>query len=201
MVLSIVALGACGRSSPAAAGAQRLPQIDTLPSGKATLTFGDGTRLETQLHEVRYIGRLPSQTKSDYVVLSGRGCTECDANIQLYIHSPSDGPMRGEAEQPNYPYPGLIQEWDSDLPGDTIAERGHAFIGECIDGSSPVVLWLMEERTAPGVLTPMAYRARVIADSLHFEPVEPRIELGDVRGRVQQGRCREIAPLTQPRPP
>lgn len=201
LALTSLALSACERSSPGIAGGHLSPQIDTLPSGQATLTFSDGTRLETHLHQVRYIGRLPSQTKSDYVVLSGRGCTECDAGIQLYIHSPSDGALGAEAEQPNYPHPGLLQEWNSDAPGDTIAERGHAFIGECISGNEPVVVWLMEERTAPGILKPVTYRARVVADSLRFEAVEPGIPLGHLRARVQQGRCREIASITQPRPP
>src|SRR5262245_15239159 len=81
-------------------------EIENRGDQPTVLVFDDGTRFQTTLFEVRVLGVLQSDRKAPYFVLEGRGCTACDANTTIYIHSPSDGPMRGEAKQRRFAYPG-----------------------------------------------------------------------------------------------
>src|ERR1043166_3621001 len=72
----------------------------------SVLVFSDGSRFETTLFDVRVLGALRTSYKAPYIVLAGRGCIQCDANISIYIHSPSDGAMRDQGTQPRFTYPG-----------------------------------------------------------------------------------------------
>jgi hypothetical protein len=49
--------------------------------------------LKTSLHELRYIDKY-NGNKAPFLILSGRGCDECDANISIYICSPGDVPLK-----------------------------------------------------------------------------------------------------------
>ena len=61
---------------------------------------------KTTLYHLKVIGELTTVRKLPYYILSGIGCHECDANVSIYIHSPSNGPMKNEAEQKRFDYPG-----------------------------------------------------------------------------------------------
>lgn len=74
------------------------------------IVFKDGGKFETNLYDLKYIGQLSAKNKAPFLILSGRSCTDCDENISLYIHSPSDGPMPNELNLPRYNYPG--REYD-----------------------------------------------------------------------------------------
>src|SRR5215467_16067752 len=66
----------------------------------------DGSKFKTTLYGLNVIGELKTAHKLPYYILSGVGCDGCDANTSLYIHSPSDGPMKNEGEQRRFYYPG-----------------------------------------------------------------------------------------------
>jgi hypothetical protein len=55
---------------------------------------------------MKVIGQLRTTKKAPYFILSGTTCTECDENISIYIHSPSDGAMKNEGEQRRFAYSG-----------------------------------------------------------------------------------------------
>src|SRR5206468_4021991 len=74
-----------------------------MPNGldsAATIQFHNGRRFVTGLYDVKFLGLLPSRA-APYVVLSGRGCQECDANISIYVLSPL-GPRVFEATTTRY---------------------------------------------------------------------------------------------------
>jgi hypothetical protein len=60
---------------------------------------------------MKVVGRLKTEHKLPYYILSGFGCYGCDANRSIYIHSPSDGPMKNEGEQPRFSYPGKEMDY------------------------------------------------------------------------------------------
>ena len=89
---------------PAAHG--QTAKVVTGKDGIGTLVFPDCTRFETTLYHLKVIGKLNAAHKLPYFILSGVGCTECDANVAIYIHSPSIGPMHGEGSQQRFYCPG-----------------------------------------------------------------------------------------------
>jgi hypothetical protein len=70
------------------------------------LTLPDGSKFKTALYGMKVIGQLRTTKKAPYFILSGTTCTECDENISIYIHSPSDGAMKNEGEQRRFAYSG-----------------------------------------------------------------------------------------------
>ncbi len=66
------------------------------------LDLPDGSKFQTNLYDMKVIGPLRTVHKLPYYVMSGVGCQECDANMSIYIHSPSDGPMEDEGSQPRF---------------------------------------------------------------------------------------------------
>jgi hypothetical protein len=80
--------------------------VITDKDGVGILVLPDGSKFRTTLYGLKLIGELKSARKLPYYVLSGVGCDECDARTSLYVHSPSDGPMKNEGEQRRFDYPG-----------------------------------------------------------------------------------------------
>src|SRR5712691_10681761 len=69
----------------------RSPSTATEVDSPSVIYFHNGKRFQTGLFQVQFQGLLPT-SGTPYLVLSGRGCTECDANITLYILSPVGPP-------------------------------------------------------------------------------------------------------------
>jgi hypothetical protein len=163
--------------------------------------FAGGHRFDTSLHGAELLGALPAQDKAPFLVLAGFGCTDCDINRSLYIHSPSDGPAAGES-QPRFVYPGTLVEWDTPAPDGEILRRARAFVGTCLESAEPVVLWVTEAGPAQEPGRTLAEIARVEADTLRLDTLpHPQRVLAAAEGAVRGGRCREIPPLEQLREP
>ena len=80
-----------------------------------TIYFKNGKKYDTKLYDLKYIGQLQTKHKAPYLILSGRGCDECDASISIYFQSPSDGPMKDEAGQTRFEYPGNERDFESNV--------------------------------------------------------------------------------------
>lgn len=65
---------------------QQPPSPNRLTS-PAIIRFRNGQQFATGLYDMTFLGTLLSG-KAPYVVLSGRGCTGCEANVSIYILSP-----------------------------------------------------------------------------------------------------------------
>ncbi len=52
---------------------------ETLPRvrGGRTLVWPDGRQFSTPLFGLSVVGQLPAASKSPYLILAGRGCTDC----------------------------------------------------------------------------------------------------------------------------
>lgn len=93
-LLFFIALTLCTATAQQV-GEQRV----TSTSVTGVLSLPDGSKFKTSLYGMKVIGQLRTTKKVPYFILSGTTCTGCDENVSIYIHSPSDGPMKNEAEQ------------------------------------------------------------------------------------------------------
>jgi len=153
------------------------------------LKYGNGKTFLTEVLQPRYIGQLPTRNKTPYLVFSGRTCINCDANLSIYIHSPSDGPMLGKARDPHFSYPGQYRDPETEQ----LAYVVRTFIGNCLESSNdPVVLWFQRERKDSGQWERRLYVAQIVDDRLesHAWTKDPP-KLSAVLAAKKRG-CREI---------
>lgn len=143
MLCIVVLLAACGQkpsSTPAARAP--LPTVEEAHSDNGlyqmgTLDLPNGSKFQTTLFDLKVIGELQTVHKLPYYVLSGVGCEECDANTSIYIHSPSDGPMKDEGTQQRFDYPG--QEFS--LEDHSVISTTRTFLGDCALDYPNAVIW------------------------------------------------------------
>ena len=103
-----------------------------------TIYFKNGKKYETKLYDLKYIGQLQTKHKAPYLILSGRGCDECDAGTSIYIQSPSDGPMKDEAGQTRYEYPGNERDFESN----ELLLKSHMYFTKGNKPDANYVIWL-----------------------------------------------------------
>jgi hypothetical protein len=192
MTLEVAVLSLCVPSTPAqqpstkTAGTaeDRLPHI----VDGHVLEWPDGRRFVTTLFGVRLIGEPPGTTKLPFLVLAGRGCSDCDANESIYIHSPSDGPMKPEARQPRYFYPGKLSSY---LDGILLSES-RMFWGRCLSGRPAGVIWYQRENQEDGAWKASVYFVEIVGDSLQRGFLKPQPTIRTTLDRVSSGECREL---------
>ena len=107
------------------------------------IIYNNNKELQTKLFELKYIGVIPSQKKEPFFIVSGRGCQGCDANISIYIHSPSDGSMEYEATQERFSHPGVLKN----IFTKQIIAKSRAFFGEVLPGKNGVI-WFTDYQGA-----------------------------------------------------
>jgi hypothetical protein len=204
--LIVLALAACGGPVPDTASAGiperwRVVQVENRAERAGIVHYAGGQQLETALMRVEHLGELPAKGKAPFLVLAGYGCNDCDINRNLYIHSPSDGPIKGEA-QPRYTYPGTLIEWETPSPAGEVIERSRVFVGECVSQAGPVVLWVTERPASKGPPAQVAEIVHVEADTLRTDRLgDPQRVLHAAEQAAGRRRCRELAPLEQMREP
>lgn len=135
--------------------------VEVLRTDSASIIFNDSSEFQTNLYELNFIAQLPTKTKIPYLILTGRQCTMCDANISIYIHSPSDGPMKGEHEQDRYGLPGELYYWED---GELIAKK-RTFYGEVFPNNHGVA-WYQSELDEHGNWIKSTYFAGILGDTL-----------------------------------
>lgn len=176
-----------------ASSASRAPShvrtVENYADRPSVVVLDGGKRFETTLYEVKILGELRTERKLPYLAMAGRGCPDCDANAAIYIHSPSDGPMRGEASQPRYMFPGREVFYED---GKLLYEA-RVFIGACLPGHDNAVVWHQRERTKRNDWLETVFVAGVRHDRLATRGIEaPNPSLSDTLELVRVTRCREI---------
>jgi Carboxypeptidase regulatory-like domain len=167
-------------------------------SGVGVLELPDGARFKTALYELRVIGQVKTTRKLPYYVLSGRGCQECDASTSIYIHSPSDGPMKNEGEQRRFAYPGKETSYEDGSP----LYEARMFFGDCISSRPNAVVWFErslgdDKKWHDGVLL-----AEVKGDDLVVGELKGELpKVSEARDSVKNGRCQEVAGIDGPSEP
>jgi hypothetical protein len=152
------------------------------------IVLADSSRFRTTLFDQRVLGQLPAAGKQPYYLLSGRSCVDCDVNLALYLHSPSDGPMRIGLEQPRYPYPGRETFYEDG----TLQYEARAFFGDCAAAYPNAVIWYQRRRDAD------RWRSSVRVLQVHGDSVRELLleqalpDVAEAAAAVRAGHCREI---------
>jgi hypothetical protein len=99
------------------------------------LLFDNGRAYETSLFHLDYIGQILINNKDPYIIYSGIDCDSCDADISIYIHSPSDGKLIIKNGENRYGYPGR----EYDLYTDSLVYEGQAYYGEVLPSVKGII--------------------------------------------------------------
>jgi hypothetical protein len=83
---------------------------------------------------------VPNGNKTPFLIFSGRDCDECDANISIYIHSPSNGHLKIENGENRYGFPGS----ERDFENKNILYKARAFYGQVLPGIRGVI-WYQKQ--------------------------------------------------------
>jgi len=159
------------------------------PAVNGLLTYGAGLRYATVVYEPRLLGMLPADGKEPFLVFSGLGCSECDINRSIYIHSPSDPGMESGEIGVRYTHPGKY----SDPETGQLVKVERMFIGRCTIGNGVSVVWLSYAKHADGRWRKSTFIARVEGKELSAGFTENRsITLETVLRAVSSRTCREI---------
>lgn len=154
--------------------------------------LADGTPFQSTLYDMTVVGQLGATRKLPYYILTGRGCLECDANLAVYIHSPSDGEMGIEGEQPRFKYPGREVFYEDS----TLLYEGRMFYGDCAASYPNAAVWLERRPDESGKWRSTATVAQVTQDTLVVTTLESNPPtLAEVQGAVRRGTCRELPGL------
>lgn len=176
-------------SASDASEADPVASVENFPGKPSVLVFKDGSRFQTTLFGVQVLGILWAERKAPFLVLRGRGCSECDANTSLYIHSPSDGAMRGEGTQPRYSYPGREVSYEDNK---TVLYEARAFLGNCLPGNDNAVVWYERGRAKDGAWQTGVFVVAVREDTLvELRLPKPLPSVSQSVARVAAHQCRE----------
>ncbi len=119
------------------------------------------------MYDLEYIGQLRTNKKKPYLILSGRGCKACDANISIYVHSPSDGAMKNEATQSRFSYPGK----EFDYENDSLLSEIRTFYGEVLPNVSNGIMWYQKDRQDDLIYKQSVYLLQIEDDTLKESPI------------------------------
>jgi len=182
--LLFVALTLCTANAQQIAG-QRTASSEVM----GVLSLPDGSKFKTTLYNMRVIGQLRTTKKLPYFILAGTTCTECDENTSIYIHSPSDGEMKNEAEQPRFAYPGREKDYQT---GKLVYE-GKMFFGDCLVSYPNAVIWFErgigdDEKWHASVSVAQVVNDRLLVS----QPHDQLLKLTEAQEAVRKGRCQEL---------
>ena len=168
--------------------------LDTL----GILMLRDGSKFKTTLYELKVIGRLKTERKLPYYILAGRGCQECDANTSIYIHSPSDCPMKNEAEQHRLVYPGKITDYETGSP----LYGSRMFYGDCLSDHPNAVVWFEHFLGDNKQWHDRVFLAEVKKDNLVTSSVNGKLpDINEAAEAGQNGHCHELPGIDGPSEP
>ncbi len=156
------------------------------------LELRDGSRFKTSIYELKPIGELHTSKKQPYYIFSGRSCRDCDANITIYIHSPSDGPMKSEAAQPRYFYPGKELDYEDHKP----LRDSRLFFGNCAASHANAAIWFdhvlgEDQKWRSEVFVAEVKDDRLVTSWLQENRYQPKLR--EAERAVHNGQCHEVA--------
>jgi hypothetical protein len=156
------------------------------------IEFNNGKTLDTKLFHLKILGRLESGQSAPFLILTGTGCTDCDANTSLYIESAAKGSMRGEATQNRYSYPGTLKDYEN---GELLS-KSRAFYGNCLTNEKSAVAWFQEDKLESGSWKKSVFIVSVQNGKLTSTAALKKLPSIDVTlQKVKEQTCSEIPGL------
>jgi hypothetical protein len=162
------------------------------------LVLPGGSKFKTTLSKVKVIGRLRTTRKVPYFILSGVGCEDCDANISIYIHSPSDGPMKDEGGQTRFFYPGR----ETDHEHGNLLYEARMFFGDCVALHPNAVIWFErflgdDRQWQPDVTFVEVKNDKLVEEHAH----QDLPTINEAEDSVKRGGCQELPGMDRPNEP
>lgn len=200
----LLALAACGspdrgdprteavtRSEGIATVAPKYPTVADSSCHGDSLALASGKRACAWLAEAQLLGEWSPIPADTFLIVLGRGCTDCDALEQVIVRRIGDppldwshGPIPGD-----FTVPGDIHKADS---ASVIVARMRLYWGVCADdiGAGVVQVDIADRAREDSLLLLVGRLAvrRVVTDTL----VRDRGVLERIATHVAQGRCHEI---------
>jgi hypothetical protein len=156
--------------------------------GKAVV-FDDGTRFETPLYNLEYLGKLKTNEGPPFLILSGNDCDKCTAPEEIYIHSPAKGPLSLELVANRFPYPGKeFTRKDSMLLYDA-----RVFLGTVLFNKPAAIIWYQKMRMPDGKMHENIFIAEVVNNNLK-KSLQPAgtVDINETLRLLDAGKCIEI---------
>lgn len=152
-----------------------------------TLVFKGGNSFKTNLFDLEYIGQVKADQKAPYLIFSGRDCEECDANISLYIHSPSDGKLEVENGENRYQFPGI----ETDFETDSLLYTSKAFFGKILENKFGVI-WYENNLLENGKMGKSTFITFIKNGILKDTIFADHKDLNETIRLFNEGLCKEI---------
>ncbi len=153
------------------------------------VTYGAGKAFKTGVYQPRLLAELPNAGGEPFLVIAGLGCSECDINLSIYIHSPSQGPMQEGERAPRFSYPGQYRDYMSNA----LVESVRMFAGRCTPDGSAGVVWFQTSKVAAGKWRNSTYVAKVEGAGLVETGTPPHtVSLSVAQAAIARGVCSEI---------
>ena len=147
--------------------------LSVVRAENSTIYFNNSETVEVDLYDLAYIGALKVNNTSEYAILSGRSCSDCDENISIYI-SPIKGIFAGNSlKETRYTYPGKIY----DYVDDKLVFQSRMFFGSCFEPKNEVVVWVQEYQDDRSNWVKDIYAVKIIEGDLVSGRMEYNEEL------------------------
>jgi hypothetical protein len=154
---------------------------------RSTIEFRNGEHVNTHLYEFKYLGQIENGDRAPFLIFSGRDCDECDENISIYIHSPSNGDLNVVNDENRYEYPGTEKDYENH----TLVYKARAFFGEVLPGIKGVI-WYQRQLMEDNSLQSSVFLVKLI-DGLKKDTVfKNTANLKVTLDLLRNGRCHEI---------
>jgi hypothetical protein len=151
------------------------------------LVFKGGQIIETNLFELEFIGQVPANNKAPYLIFSGRDCNECDENISIYLHLPSNGQLKIDHGQNRYKYPGTEKDYESG----SILNNSRAFFGEVLKNIYGVI-WYENRLLENGKMRRSISLVQIENGALKDTTYEDNVSFNQTTLLLAKGLCKEI---------
>ncbi|MCW3105883.1 MAG: hypothetical protein JWQ09_389 [Segetibacter sp.] len=151
------------------------------------LVFKNEKVFDTHLYGLKYTGQITAKEKAPFLIFSGRDCDECDANISIYIHSPSDGQLAVDYGQNRYQYPGTEKDFETD----SLLYVARAFYGQVLDNTKGVI-WYESRLLENGKMGRGIFLVQIKNGTLKDTSYNDSGSLDKTITLMKKGLCKEI---------
>ena len=100
------------------------------------IEFRNGTVVKTGVIEFEFVDFIKSATGNQFIIYTGRTCSQCDMNTSVYLNSVAD-PEYGLSR---YSLPGEVYYYEDN----SLLETSRMFYGECLKKEEPTVIWFQK---------------------------------------------------------
>lgn len=169
-------------------------KIENSQDRPSLIRFQNGKTFVTTLFQVKYLGHLTNSGNAPFLILAGRGCQDCDANLAVYLHNPQSGPMQGEDSQERFVHPGVIR--DAETKQAVLEAR--MFVGNCLPDVKDGVVWFIKEKDEQGRWKSSVLIAEVKNQELVVRELTTLLpDIKTVLANVKGNKCIEIKGINQ----